>query len=388
MLEANYGPGWQLRLSEALGSVRQLGTRAWLALFGIAVGCAALVAMMNIGYSAAQHARQLYRGLGSDLLVVNLQALDQSAAPLPLGELPPVIRAVAPLAFAVSSVQAKGISIEVMVAGSTAQLFEVLPLQVAQGRLLSAYDDWVPHVLLGASLATELQVSKGERVRLGTYLFDVVGVLAAQGYNPMLPVNFDDAVLMPLSGMRRLGTLPEVATLVAAAADAASMKHAASSLEQYLRAQLVQHDVDVQLPRQMLESMAGQSRVMTGLLAGTAAIALLLGGVGVMNVMVMNVTQRRCEIGVRLALGARARDIAWLFLLESLLLSVAGALLGVLLGLAGGWLFARSVGWGFALDISALPLGVGSSLVLGLFFGMQPALAAARLQPAAALRDE
>lgn len=390
MPEAAYGPGWQQRFSEALLSVWQLGPRAWLALSGIAVGCAALVALMNIGHSATEFARQLFQGLGSELLVVNLQATAEGGMPvrLDLVGLPPGIRAVAPLAAGVFAVKFNGESVETMVAGSSAQLFEVIDLEVAKGRSLSAYDDPAAHVLLGASLAARLQARPGDRVQLGSYLFEVVGVLAPRGYNPMLPINFNDSVLMPLPGMRRLSPIPEVATLIAKGADASTLVQAARSLERYLRARLTQHEVDVQLPRQMLEGMAGQSRVMSGLLAGTAAVALLLGGVGVMNVMVMNVVQRRREIGVRMALGARARDIAWQFLLEALVLSVAGALLGAVLGLVAAWLFARGSGWDFALDARSLPASMGMALILGLFFGLQPALAAARLQPVVALRDE
>ncbi|WEZ89496.1 FtsX-like permease family protein [Pseudomonas sp. NyZ480] len=134
--------------------------------------------------------------------------------------------------------------------------------------------------------------------------------------------------------------------------------------------------------------MADQSSLFRWLLGGFAGIALLLGGVGVMNVMVMNVAERRREIGVRLALGARARDIAWLFLLEAILLTGAGASTGALVGLVGAWRFAVASGWRFTVDGSSLPLGVGSSLIVGVFFGLQPALAAARLQPVVALRDD
>ncbi|MHC5124738.1 ABC transporter permease [Pseudomonas inefficax] len=385
-----YGPSWPQRIGEALGSVRQSGARAVLALLGIAVGCAALVALMNIGHSAAQHTRQLFQGLGSELLIANLEATVERGEPMALEpvDLPPGIRAAAPLAVSVATVRFNGESIETMVVGSTTYLNEVLRLQVDQGRLLSGYDELATHVLLGASLARQLRVSSGDRLQLGSYGFDVVGVLAPQGYNPMLPVNFDDAVLMPLSGVRRLNPPPDVGTLVALGVDAMSLPQAARSLYQYLQSRLPRHEVNVQLPRQMLESMAGQSRMMTWMLASTAAIALLLGGVGVMNVMVMNVVQRRREIGVRMALGARGCDIAWLFVLEALLLSVAGALLGVLLGLAGAWLFTLASGWSFALDAGSLPVSMGISLVLGLFFGLQPALAAARLQPVVALRDD
>jgi putative ABC transport system permease protein len=385
-----YGPSWPHRFAEALGSVRQLGTRAWLALLGIAAGCAALVALMNIGHSASQHVRQMFQGLGSELLVVSLEARDEGPGlmQLALAGLPPGIRAAAPLAVSVATVRFNAVNVEAMIAASTSQLIEVLDLRVARGRLLSRHDDPARHVLLGASLANQLRASSGDRLQLGSYVFDVIGVLAPRGFNPVLPVNFDDVVLMPLAGVRRLDPVPEVAALMALGQDAATLPLPAEALTQYLQARLPRHDVDVQLPRQMLQSMAAQSTMMTWMLAGTAAIALLLGGVGVMSVMVMNVLQRRREIGVRLALGARGRDIAWLFLLEALLLSVAGAVLGVLLGLGAAWLFALASGWRFALDAGSLPVSIGISLMLGLVFGLQPALVAARLQPVVALRDD
>lgn len=380
-----HGPDWRQRVGESLASLRLLGRRAWLALLGIAVGCAAVVALLNVGHSAAQHARQLFQDMGSELMVVDLTP----AAHLPDFARPPAeIRSIAPLAMTVVTVTQGGQRHEVLIAGSTAQLVRVLDLNAFEGRLLSGYDDSSPHVLLGATLAKTLNARAGDRLVLGSYLFNVVGVLAPLGYNPMLPVQLDDAVLMPLLGMRRLSVSPEVGTLLALGCDCAAMAQAADVLRGYLSARLPGHEVDVRVPQQLIESMANQSQLFTWLLAGFASIALLLGGVGVMNVMVMNVTERRREIGVRLALGARGQDIAWLFLLEALLLAGAGALLGALVGLLAAWSFAMISGWRFALDATSLPLGIGSSLLVGVFFGLQPALAAARLQPVVALRDD
>ncbi|MPT02389.1 MAG: ABC transporter permease [Pseudomonas sp.] len=380
-----YGPDWRHRVGEALASLRLLGRRAWLALLGIAVGCAAVVALLNIGHSAAQHARQLFQGLGSELMLIDLTPAGRFPG---FSGLPAEINAIAPLAMAVVTVQSRGQQREVLVAGSTPHLVQVLGLTAGEGRLLSMYDDSSPHVLLGATLAQTLDVNVGDRLALGAYLFNVVGILAPQGYNPMLPVQLDDAVLMPLQGMRRLLASPEIGTLLALGRDTAVMSQAAIALKDYLNARLAGHEVEVRLPQQLIEGMADQSSLFRWLLGGFAGIALLLGGVGVMNVMVMNVAERRREIGVRLALGARARDIAWLFLLEAILLAGAGASTGALVGLVGAWRFAVASGWRFTVDGSSLPLGVGSSLIVGVFFGLQPALAAARLQPVVALRDD
>lgn len=387
-----YGPGLQMRLGESVASLRQLGRRAWLAVLGIAVGCAAVVALLNVGHSAAMHAQQLFQGMGSELMVANLIPVEPStsrvAAVLDLQALPAALRGLAPMAMAVTDARSTSARQSVMVVGSTPALVEVLGLQVQQGRLLAARDADSTHVLLGAGLAQQLGASAGGRLQLGRYLFEVVGVLAPQGYNPMVPVAVDDALLMPLPGLRRLSASVQPSVVLALAGDGARVPEAARVLQVFLQGQLPAVTVEVQLAQQLLDGMARQARLFTGLLAGLGAIALLVGGVGVMNVMLMNVSERRREIGVRMALGARPVDIAWLFLLEAALLAVAGALLGALAGLLAAWAFTAASGWLLRLDPWSIPLGMASALGCGVFFGLQPALSAARLEPVVALRDD
>ncbi|MFK3772919.1 ABC transporter permease [Pseudomonas sp. NPDC089406] len=388
----HYGPGLQMRLGESVASLRQLGRRAWLAVLGIAVGCAAVVALLNVGHSAAMHAQQLFQGMGSELMVANLIPVEDSAsrvaAVLDLQALPAALRGLAPMAMAVADARSTSACQSVMVVGSTPALAGVLGLQVQQGRLLAARDADSTHVLLGAGLAQQLGASAGGRLQLGRYLFEVVGVLAPQGYNPMVPVAVDDALLMPLPGLRRLSASAQPSVVLALAGDGAGVAEAARVLQVFLQGRLPTVQVEVLLAQQLLDGMARQARLFTGLLAGLGAIALLVGGVGVMNVMLMNVSERRREIGVRMALGARPVDIAWLFLLEAALLAVAGALLGALVGLLAAWAFTAGSGWLLRLDPWSIPLGVASALGCGVFFGLQPALAAARLEPVVALRDD
>ncbi|MBV4529900.1 ABC transporter permease [Pseudomonas sp. SWRI107] len=392
MQPERYGPGLRMRLGESLASLHQLGRRAWLALLGIAMGCAAVVALLDVGHSAAQHARQVFQGMGSELMVANLMPVADGGARAPVATgfaaAPGAVRGLAPLAMTVADARRGAASQSLMVAGSTPALAEVLGLQVQHGRLLAARDAGSTHVLLGAGVASQLQAGVGDRVQLGRYLFEVVGVLAPRGYNPMVPLAVDDAVLMPLAGLRRLSASSQISVVLALAADDTRMAEAAAVLQLFLQVQMPAMQVEVLLAQQLLDGMARQSRLFTGLLAGLGGIALLVGGVGVMNVMLMNVSERRREIGVRMALGARPADIAWLFLLEALLLAAAGALLGALLGVLAAWGFTAASGWQLHLDPLSIPLGVGSALASGVFFGLQPVLAAARLQPVVALRDD
>lgn len=385
-----YGPSWSHRFSEALFNIRLMGRRAWLALLGIGVGCAAVVALLNMGHGAAQHARLLFEGLGSELMVAELSH-EGRAGGLTEPDLTGVsdlVEAAAPVVVAATRVRLKGRQVDAMVIGSREELARVLQLRPGEGRLLSQHDERALHVLVGDQLAAQLGARSGDRLQMGQYVFDVIGVMARTGDNPLLPVLLDQAVLMPLSGIRRLVPAPEVGLVLARGRDSQSLALAAEHLGAHLRAQLPHHDITVRLPIQLLEGMAGQSRMLAWLLSGFAGIALLLGGVGVMNVMLMSVGERRREIGLRLALGARARDIGWSFLLEALLLSCTGAVCGAVAGILAGWLFAWLSGWPPSIAPASVPSGIASSLFAGLAAGLYPALGAARLLPVEALHED
>ncbi|MBQ1657545.1 MAG: FtsX-like permease family protein, partial [Rhodocyclaceae bacterium] len=171
-------------------------------------------------------------------------------------------------------------------------------------------------------------------------------------------------------------------------AEPRTLEQTAAHLRDALQEILPDHQVSVRIPRQLLDGLAQQTRLFSWLLTALGGIALIIGGIGVMNVMVMSVTVRRREIGVRMALGARGRDIGTLFLLEAIALASAGAVIGAVAGVALSWFFVKYAGWAvFSLSALAFPLGIGSAVLVGLFFGISPALAAARLTPVQALRD-
>ncbi|KML65030.1 ABC transporter permease [Pectobacterium peruviense] len=399
--QSDYGPSLQQRLLEPLNSLILLGRRAVLALLGIAVGCGSVVALLNIGHNAEAEALGVFRGMGSDLLVATIQnrvgSHITSLAPTDL-DIPalrrnlPDIKAATALIVTSTEARLRGRSLSTMVVGSRAELSEVLGLKLAQGRYLSDFDEQSTYIVLGANVAAQWasqggMATLGERVQVGEYLFEIVGTLQPQGHNPLVPVSVDDSILMPISGMRRIMPTPQIVSVIARSGSGTLMQ-TGSRLKDYLAPLMPKLDIDVQIPQQLLEGMAQQSRMFSWLLAGLGGISLLVGGVGVMNVMVMNVSERRCEIGVRMALGARPRDIAGLFLLEAVVLSACGAMIGAVCGVVAAWLFVFFSDWSaFSLSALSLPLGIGSSLAIGLFFGLNPAMTAARLEPVQALRD-
>ncbi|GKV82035.1 ABC transporter permease [Pectobacterium carotovorum subsp. carotovorum] len=402
MRQYHYGPSLQQHLLEPLNSLILLGRRAVLALLGIAVGCGAVVALLNIGHNAETEAMGVFRGMGSDLLVATVQnrvgshAIGSAPADLDIPVLRqalPDIQAATALIITSTEARLRGRSLSTMVVGSRAELSDVLELRLAQGRYLSDFDEQSTYIVLGANVAEQWAseggvAALGERVQVSGYLFEIVGILQPQGRNPLVPVSVDDSILMPISGMRRVMSTPQIVSVIARNSGSDTLVQTGSQLKDYLTPLMPKLDIDVQIPQQLLEGMAQQSRMFSWLLAGLGGISLLVGGVGVMNVMVMNVSERRREIGVRMALGARPRDIAGLFLLEAVVLSACGALTGAVCGVAAAWLFVFFSDWStFSLSVLSLPLGIGSSLVIGLFFGLNPAMTAARLEPVQALRD-
>lgn len=387
-------------LHEAFISLRTLGKRSILALLGIVIGSSSVVALINIGHNAAVDAAMIFKDMGTDTLIAQFPPKGSGNVPMRtrldldgVRLAVPGIAHIGALSLFSGPIVFHGRTTNANLVGSTSDIYAAMRLVVREGRFLSAFDANETYAVIGDQLAQALgapgdPLRLGDRVRINDYLFLVVGILHNQPRAMLMPVQANESLFIPAEGMRRVYASPQISNVIIRATPGQDMERIARDASAALQPQLTEHDVDITVPQQMIDGMTRQSRTFAYLLLALGAISLVGGGVGVMNVMLMNVSERRREIGIRMALGARQRDIRNLFLLEAVTLTAVGALCGAVLGMTAAWLYAWLSGWAFALAAAALPLGVGSTLLVGLFFGIYPAVSASRLQPVEALRDE
>jgi putative ABC transport system permease protein len=385
---------------DAASNLQALKGRTVLALVGIAIGTAAVIAMLHIGYNARKETMQQFDVLGIDLVNVTPRSDGMKNAVIPLETARDVaavgvgVIAAAPFILTGTSVRIGRSSLQANLVAATDGIYSLAKAEIATGRRTSDLDGFAPFAVLGAVLAKDIAASTGRPVRIGDQIsldgqvMTVIGILASVYSNMVLGLDLDRSVVIPYAAARRLIPSPQI-TNVAARIDIANDDTIVSEkISEYFGARMRGGGVSVQTARQLIATLDQQMRIYGLLLLAIGTVSLVVGGVGVMNVMLMSVMERRREIGIRLAIGARRHDIRVMFLVEALLLSAAGSAIGTVLGTLTGWLFARSSGWSFAMAPVALPLGAGMALAVGLFFGSYPAARAARLDPIVALRSD
>jgi putative ABC transport system permease protein len=311
----------------------------------------------------------------------------------------PNLVAVAPLREASLPAEAGGRAAEAVVVGTTPAYQSAARLRLSSGRFLTVLDvqDAKRVAVLGASLAAALfplGESRGERVSVAGDWFDVVGVLEGRASprrpGPIRTRDVNRALFVPLPALDRGGnTLPDgVDEIVIRVADAEQVTASAEAARAVVRRSSGGAPMDVIVPREILRQKERTQRIFNVVTGAIAAISLLVGGIGIMNIMLASVAERTPEVGVRRALGATQRDVAAQFLVESSLLTSAGGLIGLGLGVAGSVAIQHLAGWPTALSPVMLPAALLTALAVGIGFGFYPAWRAAHLEPMEALRHE
>ena len=388
-------------VKEAVVSLHAAKQRSLLALVGIVIGIGSVIAMLSVGTIAKHQALEQFRELGTDYLTIQVHGLARGllsgvrlADAVALPEETSSIAGVAPWSQSHGTVVYSGKKVsDASTLGVTGSFVELNRLRLAEGRAISDLDLRRNHCVVGARVALDLRRAGAERlvgepIRLKDRICTIVGVLHTAPRMGMQPFDADRAILMPLSTAQRMYPDRGLNQIVARMKPDAHHTAATAEVQDYFRRRAPRQMVNVQSAQRLIEQMQRQTQTFALLLAAIGSISLIVGGVGVMNVMLVSVTERRKEIGIRRALGARRFDIQSQFLTESVVLSLIGGVFGILLGVVGTWIFCRVSGWAFLVDPTATAMGFVVACCVGVFFGLQPAHQAARLNPITALSSE
>ena len=396
-------------LKLALQAIRRNVLRSFLTVLGIVIGVAAVIALVTIGNGTTAKVTADLASLGSNLLFIRPgqfgpRAVGTDARPFNSRDIEglrseiPGVRAVAPVAQRTVTVVYGAQNRRTVLVGTDNDYFitqnwtlvagrEFFDGEVRGGGAVCVIGETVRDALFGNA------VPVGESIRVGNVSCDVIGLLAPKGESSM-GTDQDDVVLLPLRAFhRRVAGNTDINTIYVSAWDGVDTGKLQADIERLLRerrniARGQEDDFSVRDMKQIVDTMAGTTAVLTGLLGAVAAVSLLVGGIGIMNIMLVSVTERTREIGIRLAIGALERQVLTQFLVEAVVLSLFGGFVGIILGLSLAWLAIAAMGVPFIVDPAIILIAFGFSALVGVIFGYFPARRAAHLDPIEALRHE
>jgi len=398
-------------------SARQLGahrTRTALALLGMVIGVSSVIAMVAVGHGARRDVMARVEAMGTDLIMVTPAQIRSSAGRAQIRgtvttltprdadaifEEVPEIMAVAPWASQRMPVKFEALSSTTTILGVSPTVLEVLNVGTAMGSFYTERDELTAgrSVVMGPAVARALfgqEPAVGQKVLIGKVPFEVIGVLFPRGTD-LSGTDQDDVVMIPLrTSLRRVFNQEWLGGIYLRARSGSEMERAEDQVRWLLRDRhrldRLGADDDFEIHTQQ-EIMAAQQEIgdtFTTLVGAIAAVSLLVGGVGILAVMLMSVRERTREIGLRLAVGGRRRDIRTQSLTEAVMLGVGGGLVGVALGLAAATALAIATDWAIQVEPFSVSFSFGFSLLVGVFFGVYPAHRASLLNPVEALRSE
>jgi putative ABC transport system permease protein len=400
----------------ALRALRRNAMRSLLTTLGIIIGVAAVIAMVSIGQGASESVQARIASLGNNMLIILSGTTTQGGIRTGTGGKPTLtindakaIQRDCPAVSAVTYTKRQGLQVvagnqnwSTAVSGVTPEYQIVRDWPVLAGRFLNKQDEEsaATSAVLGQTVVENLfgpgQNPVGQEIRISNTSFRVVGVMASKGQSTQ-GQDQDDAIFMPFStaerrvlGTRMLGTVGSImVSAVSPEVIPEAQRQITSLLRERHRIRPGQSDdFNIRNLADIAATAQSTSQVMNLLLASVASVSLLVGGIGIMNIMLVSVTERTREIGLRMAVGAKSRDILTQFLLEAVVLSSIGGIVGVVLGVVGAKVVSALADWPTIVPPDAVGLAVLFSAAVGIFFGFYPARKAARLDPIQALRYE
>ena len=400
-----------------LTALRANRLRSALTMLGIVIGVAAVIAMVAVGSGATERIQQQIEAIGSNLILVVPGSITSNGVRLGSGATVtlseddaraiasecPAVAAVAPTVRGGAQVTYGNNNWATSIVGTTPDYLTIRDQTVVRGNPFSADDgsSGTKVALVGGTVSQNLFGSAdptGQTIRIKNVPFTVDGVLSAKGQSPT-GQDQDDVILIPISTAKRQvvgasqANAGSIGAIMVQAVDAHSMDEAQSEIEALVRQRhRIQpgqdDDFTVRNLSDVFSAQESSARVMSILLGAIASVSLVVGGIGIMNIMLVSVTERTREIGLRIAIGARKRDLLAQFLVEAVTLSILGGIAGILVGVTASALISHFAGWNTLVSPTAMALAFVFSALVGVFFGYYPARKAALLDPIEALRYE
>lgn len=379
--------------------------RSILALLGVLVGTASVVAMVLGGELATNEALKQFKSLGTDLLAVSISASESNREGVGKVETLSMMQALAlptidadiiqaaPYSQSYQNIYYEGKTIEGAILGVTNSFADIVHIKLESGRFISIVDKYGFYCVIGQGIYESIKAISGknplgQQLQIGKNIFVIVGVAESWAENSFVYANIDNAVLVPLMTSTILSKYAKINNIIVRLTPNADIAKVETKISQYINQYAANNQINFRSAKELIAKMKKQSDILTIFLGLIGSISLIVGGIGVMNIMLVSVIERRREIGIRLAVGAKPRDIGLLFLLEAVMLSLVGGVLGVGVGIVIAYIIALMSHWEFTLFLLPPLAGFSVSVAVGVFFGFYPAYKASKLNPIDALRSE
>lgn len=390
-------------IKEAFANIWTSKLRSSLTLLGVLIGTASVVALVSSGQLATQHALAQFKTLGTDLLSVSINSTAETspnqAQKLTLNDMfkiekaSPNILEIAPYTNYYGGVSYLGQSLDGGIIGATDGLQDIVKIKLAQGRFVSTLDSYLNYCVIGNGIANKMKSAGtldpiGKQIRVGYKMFTVVGVAKPWAQNMFMYADVDNALIIPIESSFDLSKYAQIQNIIFKLKPNSDIDKTQNQITDTINQILPKQQLYFRSAKQIIESMAKQRQTLTLLLALIGGISLIVGGIGVMNIMLVSVTERRKEIGIRMAVGATGKDIGWMFVTEAIVLTLVGGLLGILCGIIVSFIAAKLSGWEFQVFLLPPLVGFLVSALVGVISGFYPAYKASQLDPIQTLRSE
>jgi len=393
---------WSAHIHEGMLNLLSAKLRSLLALLGILVGTASVVAMVMGGELATNEALKQFKLLGTDLLSVTISGTtddvggQNTLSPEKITNLPALdknIIAAAPYTTLYFPTEFNGQDLHASIVGVTQSFAQVVHVSMEQGRFISDLDGYSMFCVIGSELYQKIKAATfsnpiGQQITVGKNIFTIVGVANEWPENSFVYVNIDRSIIVPLLAAETLSKYASISNVVMQLDPHANGEQVEKNVQNYLQQNTSSKQFYFRSAKELITKMSKQSQILTIFLGLIGSVSLLVGGIGVMNIMLVSVIERRREIGIRLAVGATPTDIRSLFLTEAVMLSLIGGILGVIIGIVVAYVIALFSQWQFTLFFFPPLIGFAVSAATGIFFGFYPAHKASKWDPINALRSD